>query len=332
MFDVGGYPWTWNLRHRLAGDPSAPRIAAAGPLLATIPFSVNLGAQQQFVYMADSTSSRQAVAEHAAFHTDAVKIWYLMPPQPPDTARAQALLRLAAAETHARGIRLIVHATGLWEAKDALRAGADVLVHSVFESPVDDEFIGLAQERAVVYVPTLMVYEGYLEALQDTIRGSRYPLECADSLSRHLARSGPPEPERVGNWLQSPAVRTRLREQIAIAQRNVMRLHEAGITVAVGTDAGNPGTFHGPSIYRELELLQQAGLSPSNVLVAATRNGARALGRQNDIGTVEAGKLADLLLLHADPTVDIRNVRAIALVMKGGVPNRPDVSGRLTRP
>jgi imidazolonepropionase-like amidohydrolase len=323
VFDVGGYPWSWNLRQRFAGNPSAPRVAAAGPLFATIPFGVELPSQHQFVFMADSTTIRRGVAEHAAFKTDAVKIWYIMPPQPPDTARMQALVRLVAAEAHARGIRVIVHATGLWEAKDALRAGADVLVHSVFESPVDDEFIALARERAVSYVPTLVVYEGYLDASQDTIRGSRYPLECVDSLSRRLAANGPPPAERLGHGLGNPEVRARLRDQIAVAQRNAKRVHDAGITVAVGTDAGNPGTFHGPAIYREVELLQQAGFTPAEVLVAATRNGARALGRESDLGTLEAGKFADLLLLRADPTADIRNFRAVYLVMKGGVAARP---------
>ena len=94
---------------------------------------------------------------------------------------------------------------------------------------------------------------------------------------------------------------------------------DAGVAITVGTDAGNPGTLHGPSIYREMELLQEAGLAPMDVLVAATKIGARAMGRERELGTVEEGKFADLIALDADPTQDIANVRRVRWVMKGGV-------------
>ena len=99
---------------------------------------------------------------------------------------------------------------------------------------------------------------------------------------------------------------------------NAKRLSDAGVAIAVGTDAGNPGTLHGPSIYREMELLQQAGLQPIEVLIAATRTASMAMGRQDEVGTIQAGKAADLVALSADPTIDIRNVRRIRWVMKGG--------------
>src|SRR5207249_3246219 len=100
-----------------------------------------------FIYMANDSIVRETVRSHAAFHSDAVKLWYIMPPQPPDTSRVQALVRAAAEEAHRHHLRFIVHATGLWEAKDALRAGVDVLVHSVFDRPVDDEFLQLARSN-----------------------------------------------------------------------------------------------------------------------------------------------------------------------------------------
>ena len=324
VFDVGGYPWTWALRKRYATSIGAPRIAAAGPLLATIDFWLNLPGQQQFIYMANDSVVRQAVRTHAAFKSDALKIWYIMPPHPPDTARAQALVRAAADEAQAHGLPLIVHATGLWEAKDAIRAGARVLVHSVSEALVDTEFLALARDHRITYIPTLMVTEGYGEAATGVVDGSRYPLGCLDSVSASLARSGPPSVARVPAQFRKPEVREFFAKQVANAMENAKRLHEAGVTIAVGTDAGNPGTFHGPSIYREMALLQEAGLSPKHVLVAATRNAALAMGRQHDVGTLTAGKVADLLAITADPTADIRNVQRIRWVMKGGVVLRPD--------
>jgi imidazolonepropionase-like amidohydrolase len=318
VFDVGGYPWSWSLRRRFQDDHRAPRIAAAGPLLSTVDFWLNLPGQQQFIYMADDETVRRAVRTHAAFETDAVKIWYIMPPQPPDTARVQRLVRAAADEATARGLRLIVHATGLWEAKDAIRAGAHLLVHSVWSEPVDDEFIALAREGEVVYTPNNTVVEGYLHAARGTVDGSLYPLECADERSRALVASPPPA-DRIPQRRLTPESARATQRRIEIGLQNAKRLHDAGVAIAVGTDAGNPGTLHGPSIYREMELLQEAGLSPMDVLVAATKIGARAMGREHELGTVEEGKLADLVLLDADPTQDIANARRVRWVMKGGV-------------
>src|SRR5213078_2853819 len=93
------------------------------------------------------------------------------------------------------------------------------------------------------------------------------------------------------------------------------RVHDAGIPVALGTDAGNPLTLHGASVFMELEAMQASGLAPRDVLVAATA--ARALGLDST-GTVTAGAVADLVVLDADPLAEIRNVRRIALVVRRG--------------
>jgi imidazolonepropionase-like amidohydrolase len=92
----------------------------------------------------------------------------------------------------------------------------------------------------------------------------------------------------------------------------------AGIPVAMGTDAGNPLTLHGPSVHAEMEAMQAAGLAPMQVLVAATRNAAAAMGRLADLGTVEKGKVADLLLVAGDPTADVANLRKVETVVRGG--------------
>ncbi len=326
VFDVGGYPWTWSFRDRGESDPLAPRIGAAGPLLATIDFWLNLPAERQFVYMADEETVRDAVRYHAANGTDAVKIWYIMPPEPPDTARASALLRAAAEEARAANVRLIVHATGLWEAKDAVRAGTDLLVHSVFNEPLDEEFFTLARESGVVYTPTITVIEGYGDVFTRRFVGDRYPLDCVDPATRALGEAEAVPADRLPDFADDPAVAARQRGRVETAIANAKAAFDAGIPVAMGTDAGNPGTFHGPSVVREMELLQEAGLSPMEVLVASTRISARALGREDDLGTLEPGKRADLVVLSADPTADVTNVAAVAWVMKGGVlHNREDL-------
>jgi imidazolonepropionase-like amidohydrolase len=319
VFDVGGYPWTWGLRARFANDPRAPRIAAAGPLLSTIDFWLNLPGQQQFIYMANDSIVRETIRTHAAFKSDAVKLWYIMPPQPPDTARIQALVRAAAEESHKHHLRFIVHATGLWEAKDAIRAGTDVLVHSVFDRPLDDEFLQLARSHHVIYIPTLTVGEGYLQAGNGTVDGRLYPLACADSLSLARVRSGPVHLRHGKEWWKDTTAKKSINQETTTGQTNAKRVQDAGITLAVGTDAGNPGTLHGPSIYRELQLLSEAGLGPMELLIDATRNGARALGWEEQVGMVEVGKAADLVALEGDPLADVRNYQRVRWVMKAGV-------------
>src|SRR5256886_4865518 len=161
VFDVGGYPWTLELQERTARSTTAPRVVAAGPLLSTIDFWLNLPDQRQFIYMSDEAAVRAAVRAHKAWGAAAIKVWYIMPPQPPDTSRVSALVHAAGNEARKIGLPLIVHATGLWEAKDALRAGARVLVHSVSSGPVDDEFVALARQAGTTHLPTPTVPDGY---------------------------------------------------------------------------------------------------------------------------------------------------------------------------
>ena len=99
---------------------------------------------------------------------------------------------------------------------------------------------------------------------------------------------------------------------------NLRRVHAAGGTIVVATDAGNPLTLHGPSIYSEMEAMQAAGLTASDIVVMATRNGARAMGRERDFGTLEVGKLADLLVLTQDPSADVRAFRSLTHVVRAG--------------
>ena len=114
----------------------------------------------------------------------------------------------------------------------------------------------------------------------------------------------------------------RAREQastgFALDAANLMKVHRAGIPIAMGTDAGNPLTLHGPSVFLEMEALQRAGLTPMEVIVASTRNGAMAMGRLTDFGTVEAGKVADLVIVEGDPLEDIANAHRVRRVIANG--------------
>jgi imidazolonepropionase-like amidohydrolase len=117
-----------------------------------------------------------------------------------------------------------------------------------------------------------------------------------------------------------------------IAMMDLRRIWDAGIDIVMGTDAGNIGTLHGPSIHREMRLMAEAGLTPLEVLKSATVNGARALGLAGKAGEVQAGMLADLVILDADPLADVGNLEKVHRVIKGGVVYDPEeLMGSLVR-
>ena len=130
------------------------------------------------------------------------------------------------------------------------------------------------------------------------------------------------KPEEIRGWAQQM---TRARDRVPLLQANLLAVHKAGITVAAATDAGNTGTLHGASMHRELALMVGAGLSPAEALVCATRNGAILMKREKDLGTLEPGKLADLVVLDGAPLAHTATPTRTRLVRTGGkvVPRAP---------
>jgi imidazolonepropionase-like amidohydrolase len=315
VYDVGGYPWTLDLARRSYDRLDEPRIAAAGPLLSTIDHWVNLPTMRQFVYMRDDSIVRAIVRAQARLGASAIKVWYL---QLADSLRprAKALLLAAGDEARKVGLPLIVHATQLPTAKDALEAGAKVLVHSVETADIDDELIAALRRNGTIVIPTLTVREGYADVYLGRSPAARYPLDCVDEATRAKLTRVLPEAKvarrrefvRGGAW----------DAQRATMERNLRRLIGAGIPIAMGTDAGNPGTAHGPSVYREMEALQQTGMPARDVLASATIVAAQAMGIEHEAGSLERGKRADLAVFDADPSADIANARRVRMVMRNG--------------
>src|SRR5688572_5500942 len=128
VFDVGGYPWTIPLMQANERALDAPRVVAAGPLLATVDHWVNTPTMRQFAHMSSDSATRRAVRENAYSGSRAIKVWYL---QRADSLRPlmRARLELAGEEARRAKLPFIVHATELARAKEAIRAGANVLVH-----------------------------------------------------------------------------------------------------------------------------------------------------------------------------------------------------------
>ncbi|HEX4960264.1 MAG TPA: amidohydrolase family protein [Thermoanaerobaculia bacterium] len=320
VFDVGGYAWTLGLPAWSEASTGVPHVAAAGPLLSTIDHWLNLPAERQFMVLTDEAAARTGVRYLADRGANAVKVWYIVDDKH-SVEQSAAAVRAAGEEAKAHNLPLIVHATGLDEAKEALRAGAKMLVHSVSDKPVDDEFLALAKKNGTIYCPTLTVYRGYFRmtagATEHQPPKVDDPNGCIDSQT--LAR--------VAETAKLPSTSTaeqlkardgRLSKVEKTDADNLKKVFDAGIPIAMGTDAGNPLTLHGPSVYAEMEAMQAAGLTPLQVLTASTRGGAQAMGREKDFGTVEKGKQADLLIVGADPTKDVANLRQVRWVVRGG--------------
>jgi imidazolonepropionase-like amidohydrolase len=324
VFDVGGYPWSWGLRDPAEHDPGAPHVAAAGPLVTHAPRDLlNLPGERQMLDLSSEDAGRAAVRYMAAFRSDAVKVWFLPVREGEETAIDARVLAVGEEATRHR-LPLIVHATSLREAKVALRAGARLLVHGIDDAPLDDEFLELARKNGTIYTPTLVVSDGYLR-MYEAAKGMAQPRlddphRCLDPGTRKKILDS-------ANLGSHPSVRAfardlaeyrnRLGTSYETKIRNLRKVYEQGLPIAVGTDAGNPGTLHGPSIYSELEAMQEAGIRPRDLLVMATKNGAKAMGR-DDIGTVAAGKIADLIVLSENPLADVRALRSLTHVIRAG--------------
>lgn len=326
VFDVGGYPWTRRLGAATENSSQAPHVVSAGPLLTTwIPEILMLPDQQQFVLVeaADEEHARATVRSHAISGSQAIKVWFIVR-SADDVARNTGLMHAIAEEARSVDLPLIVHATQLEAARLAVEAGASLLVHSVQDAPVDDDFVQKAVESGVAYCPTLIVGHGYqylyAREVPQTVRAGLpwvHP-RTRERIERTLDL--PPDRRFTPQRLEALAGRNAATDELMAA--NLRTLQEAGVKVVLGTDAGNPLTLHGPSIFREAEAMQAAGLAPGQILVSATQQAAAALGRGDDLGILAPGRIADLIVLGEDPTLDIANLRSIEQVMRDGTLQR----------
>ena len=319
VVDVGGPFWNFEVRDLALKSTAAPRIAVAGPLISMVDRpQLDLG-DPPIIKITTPAAARELVQRQLAHNPDFIKIWFIYRPGD-DLAAQEAIVKAAGDAAHAAGVRLAVHATELTVAKAALRAGADFLVHSVVDQLVDEEFITLAKRNRAFYCPTLFVTLGYQYALSNTWQPTEAEQRLADPeiLRTMNDLAGLPQ-NQLPLRVQGLITRKETPQASRIALQNLHKLWESGIPIVMGTDAGNIGTLHGPSVFREMELMQQAGLSPLQILRSATTNGARAMGMENQIGAIAPGKLADLVILNANPLTDLNNLSKASLVIKDGL-------------
>jgi imidazolonepropionase-like amidohydrolase len=323
VFDVGGYAWTLKLEERFANNTMAPNIHAAGPLLSTLDHWLNLPAERQFIHLTDEASAKTGVDYLTSQGARAIKVWYIVRPPDLPVEKSEPGVVAAAAAAKAHNVPLIVHATGLTEAKAALRAGAKVLVHSVEDLPIDDEFLSLAKQNNTILIPTLTVLGGYMRMFQAVVDRKPPviddPNHCIDKSTIAKVNETATVDPKLMTAERLARAQTRAANGAKIMADNLHRLMAAGIPIATGTDAGNPLTLHGPAIYAEMDQMQADGMTPMQVIKSSTLIAARAMGLESRVGTIEKGNDADLVILSADPTNDVANFRRVKYVVHAGV-------------
>ncbi len=241
---------------------------------------------------------------------------------------APQIYQAVSARADELGIPLAVHTYYLEDTRDLLESGADFVAHSIRDVPVDEAFVSLIKEKDACYSPTLtrevstFVYENEVGFFSDPF----------------FLREVDPA---VVEGLRDPARQQRLRESasaqqykasLPVAMSNLKTLSDAGVRIAMGTDSGPVARFQGYFEHLEMWMMADAGMDPMQILRSATSVAASCLDL-DDVGSLQPGKWADLVVLERNPLEDIRNSRSIEAVWIAGnrvpaTPTQDRVAGR----
>ena len=317
MLDLGSSAHVlFEYRARIAdGRMLGPNLFAVGPLLTPTgghPCYRGEPAGDACFFVDAPADAAAAVARLAPYRPDAVKLViesgtssFSLPRMTRESIAAVAQAAMAA------GAPPIAHVSKVVDVVDALDGGVRRFAHVPYDQPVPAEVAARMASLGVMVVPTLAVIDALAQLAAGTLDLSDPTLE--DDVPEEVL-AALRDPQAGASLAARKDELARDREQ---ALANVRALWQAGVTIAAGTDAGNPGTLHGRAVARELALYVQAGLPAGEALRAATRNGADLLGRA-DLGRLEAGARADVLVVDGDATADIAAVQRVERVYRAG--------------
>jgi imidazolonepropionase-like amidohydrolase len=226
---------------------------------------------------------------------------------------SEEVYRAVIKRSHELGYRIATHMYYLDDARKLLAAGTDLIAHSVRDAPVDDAFIQLIKQNKVGYCPTLtrevstFVYGDTPDFFSDPFFMREY-----DSITVLPLRDAARQLQVRNN--RNAAI---YKQQLPTAMANLKTLSEEGVPIVFGTDSGVPTRFMGYFEHMEMQMMSEAGLTPMQIIVSATKNAAEYMGL-SDLGTLSEGHWADFIILDEDPLANIKNMRKISAVYIGG--------------
>jgi imidazolonepropionase-like amidohydrolase len=281
--DTSDVPFQVREETRQGKIPGAARFFTAGRGI-TAP---EPGRTMAPIWVTTVAEARKAVQDNAAKKVDIIKIWV---DDRMGTVKklSPELYTAVIDEAHKSNLRVIAHIYTLEDHKGVLRAGVDAFAHGVRDKDVDDEFVAMVKQHPNLVLGPNMPDRGVVQDygwLRDSLTAAQW-----DELQK-------------GNTNRPDAQTFH-----AIQARNLAKMNAAGVRIVVGTDGNTPWAPH-----VEMEDMVKAGMTPAQVIVAATRNGAAFL-KLTDVGTIEANKSADFLVLDANPIDNIANTRRISSV------------------
>lgn len=331
VVDVGATVSFLQQRDSFRTRAYAPAVFMTGPLLTTWepPVFKNLKNDEPFLEMKTPEDARKFVQQQLPFKPDFIKIWYIVTDNNTEAGARKSLPLVQAVidEAHKNNLRVAVHATERITAQLAAEAGCDFLVHGIDDELVKDDFVQLLKKKNVVLCPTLVVANNYSE-----VYGQQYQLSYIDYTTANPTTLGSlfdlrhlPDTAMISMVKTAIKNRSRVSEHAdSVLRANTKKLAAGGVIIATGTDAGNVGTLHASSYFEELQAMQETGFTPWQLLQASTLHGAKAVGKDSSFGSIQTGKIADLLLLNANPLDSLANWRQIALVINKGKVVKPD--------
>ena len=307
MFEVRG-PASANEPPRATVFTAGRGFTGKGGYPTTLPQFVDVPYQVDTV---DEVKAR--IQELAGQKVDFVKIWVDSHFERYEPIRPE-LYKAIIDEAHQQNLRVVAHIFYHADAKGLVEAGIDGLVHSIRDRDVEDALVTMMKERGVFYAPTLtremalLAYADAPEFLDDPFLTAQADPEDIKSLKDPAwgakVKAGPDFPK--------------LKAPLDMAQKNLKKLFDSGVKIALGTDTGPPARFQGYFEHVELDMMVKVGLTPEQALQTATKNAAEVLKIDQEFGTLQAGKRADLLLLDENPLESILNTRKISKVWVGG--------------
>jgi imidazolonepropionase-like amidohydrolase len=294
--------------------PSIARIFTAGRGFTVLEgFPTNQGNVPGVPYeVSDPAQAAGFVDELAAHHPDMVKVW--VDDRFGDFKKTPINLSTAIIDAaHRHKLKVAAHVFYLDDAKKLVAAGVDALAHSVRDKTVDDELIQLMKQHGTWLIPTLTRdITTFAYAKPEPFLNDPFFTSAAPPLFVKLLQ----DPAAIKK-MTADKYFSRYPGVFANSQRNLKKLADAGVRVGFGTDSGPPARVPAYLDHWELELMTQVGLTPMQVITSATGSAAEFLGAR-ELGTLETGKWADILVLGADPLTNIRNTRSIDAVYVAG--------------